>query len=584
MQLECFYHGTRNNWAYAYDADTVHLRVRTKRGDVETIVAVTGDKYDWDRFYAEYPMEVFASDALFDYWQTEVRPAFKRFSYGFRLQAGTETLWMTETGVYGEMPHPPGGYYDLPYIHEADLFTVPEWAKAAIFYQIMPDRFANGDSSNDPEDKAPWGEAPDLYRSYGGDLQGVMDHLDYLLDLGVTAIYFTPVFTAPSSHKYDTVDYMQVDPHFGTNDQLKQLVKLCHEKGLRVILDAVFNHCSEQFPHFLDVQKRGDKSPYADWFHVREYPLEVRDGIPTYDTFGFYGHMPKFNTAHPEVKQYLLGVAEYWVREIGIDGWRLDVANEIDHSFWREFRQTVKRANPEAYLVGEVWSDSIMWLLGDQFDSVMNYPFANKVLEFFSPGSMDGQTFSASMGHLLMRYPKQTSEVIFNMLGSHDTPRVLTRVGEDKRRLKLCVVFLLTYIGTPCIFYGDEVGLKGGDDPECRPCMEWDPDRRDNELFDFYTMLIHLRTEHPALRRGYFRFLKADPDDRRILYERIDEERHFTIWMNNTEEETVLEHPMDTSDWRDALTGEDVRPEGGTMRLQLEPLGYRILTRELKTG
>jgi glycosidase len=359
-------------------------------------------------------------------------------------------------------------------------------------------------------------------------------------------------------------------------------VEKCHQNGIRVILDAVFNHCSERFPAFMDVQQHGANSKYAEWFHVNEYPLEVRDGIPTYDTFGFYGDMPKFNTANPEVKKYLLDVAEYWIREIGIDGWRLDVANEVDHHFWREFRQRVKAANPDAYIVGEVWSDSIMWLLGDQFDSVMNYPFSNKVLEFFSQSNTDGFTFANNMGYLLIRYPKQTSEVIFNLLCSHDTARVLTRVGEDKRRLKLCVVFLLTYIGTPCIFYGDEIGLKGGDDPDCRSCMEWNPDKRDNELFDFYKMLIHLRKENKVLQRGYFRFLKADPDDQRIIYERIDEELHFTIWMNNSEEHTVVSHPMETEDWQDALTGEEVRPSKGIMHIKLDPFGYRILRRALK--
>jgi glycosidase len=582
MQIESFYHGTRNNWAYAYDEETVHLRLRTKRDDVEEVLAITGDKYDWDRFYAEYSMEKANSDAMFDYWQVEVKPEHKRFSYGFRIRAGTETLWMIESGVYSEQPYPPGGYYDLPYIHKNDLFKVPEWAKEAVFYQIFPDRFANGDPSNDPEYVQEWGGRPDLYNHFGGDLQGVADHLDYLVDLGINAIYFTPVFMAPSNHKYDTVDYRRVDPHFGSNELLKELVEKCHQNGIRVILDAVFNHCSERFPAFMDVQQHGANSKYAEWFHVNEYPLEVKDGIPTYDTFGFYGDMPKFNTANPEVKQYLLDVAEYWIREIGIDGWRLDVANEVDHHFWREFRQRVKAANPDAYIVGEVWSDSIMWLLGDQFDSVMNYPFSNKVLEFFSQSNTDGFAFANNMGYLLIRYPKQTSEVIFNLLCSHDTARVLTRVGEDKRRLKLCVVFLLTYIGTPCIFYGDEIGLKGGDDPDCRSCMEWNPDKRDNELFDFYKMLIHLRKENKVLQRGYFRFLKADPDDQRIIYERIDEELHFTIWMNNSEEHTVVSHPMETEDWQDALTSEEVRPSKGIMHIELEPFGYRILRRALK--
>ncbi|MCM3272951.1 alpha-glycosidase [Paenibacillus elgii] len=581
MLRECFYHVSQSNWAYAYDKRTIHLRVRTKRDDVMDILAVTGDKYDWDRTYAEYPMKKTASDAYFDYWEASVKPKYGRLTYGFRMSAGSESVWMTESGIHDEQPAPPGGYYDFPYIHEVDMYAAPEWAKSAIFYQIIPERFANGDPSNDPDPTEPWGGQPTNDNSFGGDLQGIIDHLDYIENLGVNAIYLTPVFHSPSNHKYDTLDYKKVDPQFGSNETLKQLVDACHARGIRVMLDAVFNHCSEHFPLFQDVVRHGEKSEYADWFHVHEYPLAVRDGIPSYDTFGFFPHMPKFNTANPQVKQYLLDVAEYWIKEIQIDGWRLDVASEIDHHFWREFRKVVKAANPNAYIVGEVWNDSMKWLLGDQFDSVMNYPFSSKVLEFFSQSAMDGYTFANNMGFLLMRYPQQTNEVIFNLLCSHDTPRVLTCVGEDKRRVKLCVVFLLTYMGTPCIYYGDEIGLTGGPDPDCRKCMEWDPDKQDNELYDFYRLLIALRKDYDVLRSGSFRFLKADPGDPRIIYERLNGHMHFTVWMNNTEEETVLSHPMETDDWKDALSGETVIPEDGMMNIKLDPLGYRILYRFL---
>ncbi|NOU92067.1 alpha-glycosidase [Paenibacillus sp. LMG 31456] len=581
MLLESFYHVAQSNWAYAYDKETIHLRLRTKRDDVDEVVAETGDKYDWDRTYSEYPMVRTAADGMFDYWEVAFKPQYGRVSYCFRLSAGSETVWMTENDIGHDRPMPTGDYYDFPYIHEIDLNMVPEWAKSAIFYQIFTDRFFNGDSSNDPEGAALWGEQPTWENSFGGDLQGIIDKLDYLSDLGVNALYLTPIFDAPSNHKYDTVDYTKVDPSFGDNELLRKLVDTCHSKDIRVMLDAVFNHCSEQFLPFQDVLKHGEKSKYVDWFHIGSYPLEVKEGLPNYDTFGFFGNMPKLNTANPKVKEYLLNVAEYWIKEIGIDGWRLDVANEVDHHFWRNFRKVVKAANPEAYIVGEVWNDSLKWVLGDQFDSVMNYPFSNKLLEFFSQSSMDGFTFANRMGGLLMRYPQQTNEVIFNLLCSHDTPRVMSRVAGNKRRLKLCVVFLLTYMGTPCIFYGDEIGLAGENDPDCRKCMEWDPEKQDRELYDFYKLLIGLRRGHEALVKGAFRFLKANRGDQRIIYERIGNGEHFTIWMNNTEEPTLLSHPMDTEDWSDALTGEEVRPIEGVMDIELEGFGYRILRRSL---
>ncbi|BFH62225.1 alpha-glycosidase [Paenibacillus azoreducens] len=580
MLLEALYHVPRDKWAYAYDSRTIHLRVRTKKNDVNSVVAMTGDKYDWKSTYFEITMDKAASDEMFDYWEAEVLPKYKRLSYAFRITAGTETTYMLDSGIYHYCPAPTGGYYEFPYIHEIDVITVPEWAQDAIFYQIIPERFANGDPSNDPEVTDPWGGQPKMDNFFGGDLKGVLDHLNDLADLGINAIYFTPLFKSPSNHKYDTVDYKQVDPHFGTNALLKEVVEACHAKGIRVMLDAVFNHCSEQFPPFQDVLKNGEKSKYKDWFHVNKFPARIENGIATYDTFGFYGNMPKFNTANPEVKQYLLDVAEYWIREIKLDGWRLDVANEVDHHFWRDFRTVVKAVNPEAYIVGEVWSDSLSWLSGDQFDSVMNYPFAEKVLEFFN-GGMDGATFSNRMSSLLMRYPQQTNEVVFNMLCSHDTPRLLTRVGGDKRKQKLAVVFLFTYMGTPCIFYGDEVGITGDVDPDCRKCMIWEQNKQDRELYDFYKMMIHLRKKNKALREGRFRFLKADPGNPCIIYERANADIHFTVWMNNTGQKQTLSHPMVTTDWRDALSDEQVPPVNGVMNITLDAYGYRILYRKI---
>ncbi|MBO9606067.1 MAG: alpha-glycosidase [Paenibacillaceae bacterium] len=581
MFWDCFYHSSHSNWAYAYDAETVHLRVRTKRDDIDSVTAVTGDKYDWERNRADIPMEKVFADPMFDYWEAAVRPPFRRLSYCFRMQAGDETAWLTEAGPRGDEPQGCDGFFDFPYIHEIDLGTPPEWAKEAVFYQIVPDRFANSNPDNDADDVTPWGEKPDAYRTFGGDLQGIIDKLDYLGELGVTAIYLTPIFESPSCHKYDTVDYRKVDPRFGDEKLLKRLVDDCHRRGIRVMLDGAFNHSSEHFFAFRDVVEKGDQSAYKDWYHVRSFPIEVKDGIPSYDTFGFFGHMPKLNTAHPEVRDYLLESAAYWLRDIGIDGWRLDAANEVDHHFWRHFRRMVKDINPDAYIVGEVWNDSLKWLLGDQFDSVMNYPFSRSAMGYFSPAGMDGHTFAGSIGSLLVRYPQQKNEVIFNLLCSHDTPRLHDCVGMDKRRVKLAVVFLMTYIGTPCIFYGDEIGLTGADNLECRKCMEWDPAKQDRELFDFYRLLIALRKEHPALRRGRFRFLKADRDDSRIVYERLDEGQHFVVWMNNTEEPTTLSHPMETDDWRDALSGEAAPAADGRMDIELEPLGYRILYRNL---
>lgn len=581
MNIEAIHHSPSHKWAYAYDRDTFHLRLRTKRDDIDEAVAVAGDKYDWEHHVQEVVMEKIAADSLFDYWEAVIRPEYKRFSYGFRLRSGDETLWKIETGFFGDQPSPPGGYYEVPYIHEIDLFDAPEWAKQAVFYQIMPDRFANGDPGNDPEELTPWGEAPDGESHYGGDLQGILDHLDHLSELGVNALYLTPLFTSPSNHKYDTVDYRQIDPSFGDVKLLRKLVQACHDRDIRVVLDAVFNHASEQFPPFQDVLEHGENSKYKDWFHLSGFPVEVKDGRANYDTFGFYGNMPKLNTANPEVKQYLLDIAVYWIEEADIDGWRLDVANEIDHHFWRDFRKTVKRAKRDVFIIGEVWTDALRWLHGDQFDSSMNYPFTNSVLDFFSSEDKPASLFAEEVNKLLIRYPQQTNEALFNLLSSHDIPRAKTRLGGDRLRLKLAVVFMMTSMGVPCIYYGDEIGMDGGDDPDCRKCMEWDEDKQDKELFDFYKLMIALRKEHPALRTGRMRFLFASSDQGQLIYERLDGKQHFTIWINSTGEPATLAHPMQAGGWRDVLSGEEVATDEEQLKIELDPRGYRILMREI---
>src|SRR5699024_5658775 len=209
---------------------------------------------------------------------------------------------------------------------------------------------------------------------------GIIKHLDYLVDLGINGIYFTPIFKAHSNHKYDTIDYMEIDPQFGDKSTFKELVKACHEKGIRIMLDAVFNHSGYYFSQFQDVLEKGENSKYKNWFHIKDFPIQT-DPVPNFDSFAFTSHMPKLNTEHPDVKQYLLDVATYWIKEFDIDGWRLDVANEVDHQFWREFRTAVKSVKQDVYILGEIWHDSMPWLQGDQFDAVMNYPFTNSAIE-----------------------------------------------------------------------------------------------------------------------------------------------------------------------------------------------------------
>jgi glycosidase len=530
---EAIYHRPKNNFAYAINEETLHIRLRSKKDNVKEVNLLCKDPFAWNGVgweNAVIPMYKTGSNDLFDFWQAEVSPPNRRLEYVFELKDKKETLYFTERGFF-KRKEDVTAQFKFPFLNPADVFKAPEWVKDTVWYQIFPERFGNGDPSNDPEGALPWGsEDPKPNNFFGGDLQGVINHLDHLVELGITGIYFTPVFKASTNHKYDTIDYYELDPQFGTKETLKELVAKCHERGIRVMLDAVFNHCGYYFEPFQDVLKNGESSKYKDWFHIHEFPVKI-EPVPNYDTFAFTHMMPKFNTENAEVKEYLLGVARYWIEECDIDGWRLDVANEVDHAFWREFRKVVKAAKPDAYILGEIWNDSMPWLQGDQFDAVMNYPFTNYVLDYIARENITLERFKQGIEELLHVYPQNVNEVAFNLLGSHDTARILNLSGEDKEKVRLLFLFQLTYSGSPCIYYGDEFGITGGNDPGCRKCMVWDENDQDTELFQFVKSLVKLRKDYPSLSQGSIKFHQRDD---LLVYEKTLGEESIVILINNS--------------------------------------------------
>ncbi len=382
--------------------------------------------------------------------------------------------------------------------------TAPDWVQDAVFYQIFPERFANGDPGNDPAWVLPWGTPPTPQTFMGGDLQGILDHMPYLRELGINAIYTTPIFAARSNHKYDTTNYFKVDPTFGDLDLLKRLVRAAHDNGMRIILDAVFNHCGDGFWAFQDVMARGSASQYRDWFVLDDLP--VTQDPPNYQTCGGAGFLPKLNIANPEVCRYLLDAAAYWLKETGMDGWRLDVPWKVPLDFWREFRQVVKSIRPDAYIVAESWRDPLYWLQGDTCDGVMNYPYRDYILDYCARDAMDAEDFDHFTRRLLADYgPLAPAQL--NLVGSHDTARILTVCGENSARAGLAFLCLLTGVGAPMIYYGDENGMSGANDPDCRRCMEWDATKWNRGIRGAVQKLIALRRAHPALRAGSYESL-----------------------------------------------------------------------------
>jgi len=536
---EAIYHRPKNNFAYAYDKKTLHIVLQTQKDDVESVTLVYGDPYDWknDQWVTHtLEMKKTGSTKLYDYWFIAVLPEFRRMRYGFKCMDESETCYYTERGFFGTQPSDTSNYFCFPYLNNVDVFNAPSWVKDTIWYQIFPERFANGDESLNPQGTLPWGSTtPTPANFFGGDFQGIIDHLDYLVELGINGVYLTPIFTANSNHKYDTIDYMEIDPQFGDKETFRRLVKECHARGIRVMLDAVFNHSGFYFEPFQDLLKNQEKSVYKDWFHIRNYPV-VTNPKPNYDTFAFVETMPKLNTENAEVKAYLLDVARYWIEVFDIDGWRLDVANEVDHAFWRKFRQVIKSVKPDVYILGEIWHDSMPWLEGDQFDAVMNYPFTNGAIKYFAKKEMSAEDFANSITEVLHMYPTNVNEVAFNLLDSHDTPRILTLAAGYIERVKLLYLFQLSFIGTPCIYYGDEIGMAGGQDPGCRACMIWDKSEQDNKLFSYIQLLINLRKTEPVFGNGgSFRFIRADNESNCIIYEKYNDEKRMIFIVNNSE-------------------------------------------------
>ena len=517
MELTAIYHRPESEYAYLYKDGIVHIRIRTKKNDIRQISLHYGDTFVFiEDFYQDVKeMDKVASDALFDYWQVEVSVYFARLQYLFEIHGfdGQSILFGDKGCVDNTLEnlHLAGNGFKMPYIHEIDACKVPDWVSNTVWYQIFPERFANGNKELSPKGSLDWDSniKPKSEDFFGGDLQGIIDHLDYLQDLGITGLYLCPIFESTSNHKYNTTDYFEIDRHFGDKETFRELVEQAHQRGMKIMLDAVFNHIGSQSPQWQDVVENGKESAYKDWFHIQQFPVTTdklanKRDLP-YHAFGFEDYMPKLNTANPEVKDYLLKVATYWIEEFDIDAWRLDVANEIDHQFWRDFRKAVLAKNPDIYILGEVWHTSQPWLNGDEFHAVMNYPLSDSIKDYFLRGVKKTDQFIDEINGQSMYYKQQISEVMFNLLDSHDTERILWTANEDVQLVKSALAFLFLQKGTPCIYYGTELSLTGGPDPDCRRCMPWERVSKDNQMLCFMKKLIKVRKEiSPIIQHGTY--------------------------------------------------------------------------------
>jgi cyclomaltodextrinase / maltogenic alpha-amylase / neopullulanase len=476
----------------------VTLRLVTGK-DITRAHCVHGDPHMWIKSkeghrweHTVVEMEKVAETATHFIFQVTFTPKNYRVKYHFIVCDEHECIQFGEDG-FTPMSEEVGLWnnFFIPYVHASLAVNSPSWVKDTIWYQIFPDRFNNGNPSNDRQETVDWVNGPVKNNvSFGGDLKGITQKLDYLKNLGFNGIYLTPIFASPTAHKYDTIDYFEIDPWFGSKEDLKTLVSEAHARGIKLMLDAVFNHTGRHFFAFEDVLKHKEKSQYKDWFHITSFePFE-------YETFASAKNMPKINMLNKEARDYFVSVATYWVKEFNIDGWRFDVANEIDMAFLKEVHTQTRAINPNLYLLGEIWHDATPWLNNDVFDGVMNYPTGRAILDF-SHGDIDALTFT-------QRYLKTQNSVhpnilenMFTLLDSHDTPRLVHLLSHEELKVKLALTLLYLSPGSICVYYGSETLLEGAHDPDNRRPMPWHA--LNHDFIEFMTNLATIRKFYPTI-------------------------------------------------------------------------------------
>lgn len=542
MNRWAIFHRTYSEYSFATAPDRVVLRLRTALNDLDACYVCYGDRMDRTDpiSITRKQMQVRQQDGLFDYYEIAFDPGVTRLCYYFELHCAGERLYYYNDGFFSEPDANRQLYYNFHYIRREDMAAVPAWLKEAVIYQIYPDSFADAPAHIS-------GRAGKVERNgikyctqNGGTLAGIRGNLDYLQNLGINCLYLTPIFAADSWHKYDTADYLEIDPCFGDKKEFAELVQACHAKGIKVILDGVFNHCGPNFFAFCDVVLHGEKSPYRDWFFIKNFPLQ-RGEHPNYECFAYYDFMPKLNTGNPEVIAYLQNVACYWLKEFDIDGWRLDVANEIDHPFWQKFRQAVKAVKKDAVLLAEIWDDARSFLGFDQFDSAMNYNLTFAITDAWAERKINAEQFADRVSYLLMRYPEAIQQGQMNLFDSHDIPRFLSRVSGDRDKFKSAVLFLLTHVGAPMIFYGDEKGVCGWTEKEYRRPMPWNTG--DADLENFYRQAIKLRRRYLPQILAAYRIYTRDRET--FTYGAADNNHGFVVLVNMSGE--VQERTIDFS-------------------------------------
>lgn len=553
MNKSAILHIPESQYAFASDETTMTIRLRAAAGDLTGCTLYYGDRACTKSpvEFSPLPMKLAGKDELFDYYDITFHSPFNRVCYYFKLEREEEWSYYYSDQFSKDLPdfildgvviEGRSEYFQYPIILREEILDVPDWFKTAIVYNIFPDSFASGKQRIDQHERQLTLDNGLVSKSrLGGTIKGITENLDYIQEMGFNCIYLNPIFTAGEYHKYDLLDYYHIDPCLGTDEDFKELVEKLHDRNMHIIIDGVFNHCSWYFFAFEDVVKHGEKSEYKDWFYELKYPVlrpEDSSEIPGYSCFAYERKMPKLNTSKREVQEYFTAVCRHWIREYHIDGWRLDVANEVDKNFWRAFRNAAKEENPDTVLIGEVWENAQTWLRGDAFDSTMNYDFRRHCRDFFALEKIDAYQFAGAIDKMLLRYPANVTCGQLNLLDSHDVPRFLSLCKDDNRRWRLAFIFLMLCPGIPSMFYGDEKQISGITEAEYRSPMPWEKSK--DNLESFVKCIIEIRKQYTKAGLDY-QVITAEKGGRMFAFSRQYEQGTLLICMNAGEQENKLD-------------------------------------------
>lgn len=536
--------------------NTAEFKIRARANDLETIKLVANGK--------SYAPISRTSDEFYE-------------TFGFRMAWDRKAkLNYAFTLVDGDLVYKlAGGKLDPKTVK---TFEVPAWVSRSIIYQIFPDRFENGSRSNDPKIVTPWNGVPTFGNRMGGDFAGIGKRANYLKALGVGAIYLNPIFASPSNHRYEADDFQKADKELGTNQEFFALSKSLKGQGIRTILDFAYNHSSPGTVQFKDLIAKGENSKFKTWYFPKSYPIKVGEN-PNYEAWYGFPSMPKLNVMNPEVSNFLIETSKFWIKNAGIDGMRLDVANEVDMRFWRKMRPIVKAANPNLWIVGEIWGDGNPWLKGDQFDSVMNYQFREAILRFVAAGSEDAHQFKDRLLRVHNSYPTQVSKNMMNLLGSHDTPRILNECGGDREKAKIAATIQFTWIGQPSVYYGDELGMSGGRDPENRKGMQWELATQDNDMLRHYKTLAKTRNKFGVYADGDVKAFEVSENGRAGAFVRANgTSASITAFNLSDQEQTVsLSQGVPSGKYFDIFSGASTNAGRPEIHIKLKPKSSTVL-------